>query len=141
MKKLLTLTALCALLTAPATAVQKCVALDETSTCSATFPENLSTDWSAQCSTNETVVNIKGLSLCSNKAGDTNGDTADYITMSGSINENIRCWCRIISPGVTPWVYLVTLDSSFISCMVNCRAWCMQSVKSNSGILTSLMSY
>ena len=77
MKKLFTLTALGAILTAPAMAVQKCVALDASTTTCTSTPTTCKADWSATCTTNGTRVPIKGIAMCSNQAADAKYDTSD----------------------------------------------------------------
>ena len=114
MKKLLTLTAVGAILAAPAMAVQKCVALDaETTTCTST-PTAGNADWSATCTTNGTSVPIKGIAMCSNQAADATLGTSDAITTVSSDSDatNYHCWCKMVEPAVSSWVFVIASSSA-----------------------------
>ena len=104
MKKLLTLTAVVAMLAAPATAVQKCVALT---------PENLScsidesfvdvgmeSDWRVNCTNNGKTIVVHGVNMCSNGWLGENRVTNGQLYVSPGTG----CFCRIISPAVSKWV-------------------------------------
>ncbi len=112
MKKLLTLTALCALLTAPATAVQKCVALDAGSSVvvSADGPMYSHVtngyDWSV---TFENATVVRGIAVTSDMSPSSSGGITEELTTDKSSNifvKNKYCWCRMIYPAVSAWVYL-----------------------------------
>ncbi|MBE6460223.1 MAG: hypothetical protein E7009_04575 [Alphaproteobacteria bacterium] len=130
MKKLLTLTAVGAILTAPAFAVQKCVALDaSTTTCTSTQAYG-NADWSTTCTTNGTSVPIKGIAMCSNQAADAQYGTSDAIkTVSGTTDTtNVNCWCKMVEPAVSSWVLIYTYTSAgycAFNCSYNC-AWYAQ---------------
>ena len=126
MKKLLTLTAVGAILAAPAMAVQKCVALNSlASTCTST-PANGNADWSATCaSTPDTSVPIKGIAMCSNQKADAQYGTSDAITTVSSTTDktNAHCWCKMVEPAVSSWVYLYEAESAS-SCAYFCSNNC-----------------
>lgn len=88
-------------------------------------------DWSASCS----GVAIKGVAACSSNSGSaTNRDTRTSLTISETNN---WCWCRVVSPGVTPWI----LGSEYVSesdCLTNCAGLCsfMAGSTSNSSYTT-----
>ena len=114
MKKLLILTTTAAMLAAPAMAVQKCVALDaSTTTCTSTSTMSKA-DWSATCTTNDTSVPIKGIAMCSNQAADAQFGTSDAITtVSGSSDTtNLNCWCKMVEPAVSSWVFVIASSSA-----------------------------
>lgn len=124
MKKLLTLTAVGTLLTAPASAVQKCVALDlDTTQCTASYASNHSTEWSVDCTTDGVSVPITGIATCSRTAGSEEGEFVDTVEMPGSTGE-WYCWCKMISPAVSPWVYYSSMSYSF--CWQKCAYYCAQ---------------
>ncbi len=136
MKKLLTLTALCALLTAPATAVQKCVALDANM---ATYGGDMpayKTDWTLNA---ENLV-IKGIAVCSNKRGSRYADTASELTYDETdSNNNYYCWCRMISPAVSLWTYTYECEDS-LECAMVCTDSCVTSIDFDSDFRSAMFS-
>lgn len=123
MKKLLTLTAVGTLLTAPAIAVQKCVALDmDTTQCTASFTPSYSTEWSVNCTTDGVSVPITGIATCSSTAGSEEGEVVDTVEMPQSSGGNWYCWCKMISPAVSSWVFYSSMSYSF--CWQKCADYC-----------------
>ena len=121
MKKLLTLTAVGVILAAPAMAAQKCVALDpSTTTCTSTQAYG-NADWSARCTTNGISVPIKGIAMCSNQAADAQYGTSDAITTVSSTTDttNVNCWCKMVEPAVSSWVFIAASQSAG-----NCAYYC-----------------
>ena len=139
MKKLLTITAVGTLLAAPAIAVQKCVALDaSTTTCTSTAaPGNA--DWSATCTTNGTSVPIKGIAMCSNQAADAQFGTSDAITTisNSSDTTNVNCWCKMVEPAVSSWG-LVYAGTSAGGCAYLCSARCALAAQNGSEFRSAL---
>ncbi|MBR2392934.1 MAG: hypothetical protein IKB05_00380 [Alphaproteobacteria bacterium] len=125
MKKLLTLTAVGTLLAVPAMAVQQCVALDSSTTTCTSTPVNWNgtAEWEVTCTTDGTNVPIKGVSACSNVKGDT--DYAIYSdgalpTLSDASSEvNFYCWCKMVEPAVSSWVY-----TNIYTPASNCAFYC-----------------
>ncbi len=82
----------------------RCVALNENTTCSNGTYSYDRADWSTTCTTNGTDFTIHGLGIC------TNHNPEQYTTANNlSIHEGsnyIHCWCRIISPAISDWIYL-----------------------------------
>ncbi len=139
MKKLLTLTALCAILSAPAMAVQKCVALDSsTTTCTPTSAFG-NANWSATCTTNGTRVPIKGIAMCSNQAAGAQYGTSDAITTvsSASDTNNVNCWCKMVEPAVSSWVFISARVSAGF-CEFYCSGNCATSAQSDSAFRSAL---
>ena len=139
MKKLLTLTAVGAILAAPAMAVQKCVALDaSTTTCTSTAASG-NADWSATCTTNGTSVPIKGIAMCSNQAADATYGTSDAIkTVSGTTDTtNVNCWCKMVEPAVSSWVFLNAYTSAGV-CANGCSYICANRALIYSGFRSAL---
>ena len=139
MKKLLILTTVVAMLAAPAIAVQKCVALDSsTTTCRSTVRSG-NADWSATCTTNGTSVPIKGIAMCSNQKADAQYGTSDAITTVSSATDttNIYCWCKMVEPAVSSWVFLNTTASAG-GCAYNCSSLCGTAARTLSSFLSAL---
>ena len=125
MKKLLTLTAIGAIIATPATAVQKCVAFDASTTECTSESAYGNADWSATCTTNGTSVPIKGIAMCSNQEADDYYATSDAITMVRSETEttNVYCWCKMVEPAVSSWVFLEA-HASADYCADYCSFYC-----------------
>ncbi|MBR2393285.1 MAG: hypothetical protein IKB05_02235 [Alphaproteobacteria bacterium] len=131
MKKLLFLTAVGAILATPAVAVQKCVALDASMSCSASNWEEFENvaDWELPCTTNGTSVILKGVFACSKIPGDMPGETRDFLptTSYETIGQDVNCWCKMISPAMSSWIYVDTsVDSD--SCNMFCASLCLQAL-------------
>ncbi len=95
MKKILTLTAVGAILTVPAMAVVQCVALD--ASVAATDVSYGSSDWTAVFPN----MTIKGVATCGGTSKTSNQLSDDVLVGDGS-----NCWCRAISPFITSWVWV-----------------------------------
>ena len=141
MKKLLTLTAVGAILAAPAIAVQKCVALDPSTTTCTSTPASGNADWSATCTTNGTSVPINGIAMCSNQKADAINGTSDAITTVSSTTDttNFNCWCKMVEPAVSSWVFIGTFTSASI-CADSCSSNCAGSARFNSAFRSALFS-
>ena len=131
MKKLLILTAVGAMLAAPAIAVQKCVALNTESTeCGSPDPyPYLNTPWwEAICTTNDKKLLIKGIGACSRLQEPTYTLAYPYNTIptvsNSSDTTNVNCWCKMISPAVSRWVFAKT-HTSVGDCAASCAFYCI----------------
>ena len=125
MKKLLTLTATYAILTAPAMAVQKCVALDPNATIcpSVGVAKHGGVNWQGLCYPGTGGrLSIEGLGVCSDD--DPTADSGDIIddlyVISGA---GSNCWCRIISPAISSWVNVSSYGTAE-SCVYDCAQSC-----------------
>lgn len=81
-----------------------------------------SMDWSNTCS----GIQVKGMAYCSSDSGNaTNRDTKEYLLRSpNDTSLNRWCWCRVISPGVTPWIF----GSEYLTteqCNTDCAGLCL----------------
>ncbi|MBE6460051.1 MAG: hypothetical protein E7009_03665 [Alphaproteobacteria bacterium] len=114
MKKLLTITAIGAILAAPATAVQKCVNL----------PFNIyEADEQSYFGYNEWELRypnivIQGIAACSSDAG----NPRDEIELDPN-SDYFYCWCKMITPAVSKWVYANAEYDEFDS-LEECSAMC-----------------
>ena len=139
MKKLLTLAVVGVMLVMPATAVQKCVALDaSTTTCTSTSTAG-NADWSATCITNDTSVPFKGIAMCSNQKADAVYGTSDAITtVSGTTDTtNVNCWCKMVEPAVSSWVFSHAYTSAGW-CAHACSGNCASSAQTYSAFRSAL---
>ena len=144
MKKLLILTAVGAILAAPAMAVQKCVKLTVSSTCAAPGYSQAYKyiDWSATCTTNGNEIPIQGIGVCSTSVPtDYESDSeaselvvADTIASGSSDDDTTRlgCWCKMVSPAVSKWVFLLNYtNNEYEDCAPYCALACGARMKGN----------
>ena len=131
MKKLLILTTVGVILTAPAIAVQKCVALNTESTeCASPNPSlYLNTPWwEAVCTTNDKNLLIKGIGACSRVQGNAYASAYPSNTIptvsNSSDTTNVNCWCKMVSPAVSRWVFAKT-HTSVGDCAASCAFYCV----------------
>lgn len=123
MKKCLLVAGLAsAVMISPAMAVTKCVALNSSSTqCSGQSSDG--PDWTASCTTNGTKTTIAGISICSSTKS-TGDYAATRLEYSTNPNENIHCWCRMISPAVSRWISYTDPYTSAEKCLGDCSMLC-----------------
>ena len=129
------------ILTGGAHAVQKCVALDASSTTCTSTPTAGNADWSATCTTDGTSVPIKGIAMCSNQAADAQYGTSDAITTVSSASDttNLNCWCKMVEPAVSSWVFLGA-HASAGSCAYDCSFPCAYFAQGISAFRSALFS-
>lgn len=111
-------------------AVTKCVKLSSSATCgSGNFMGQV--DWSSTCTVSGTSVDVKGVSVCSSQSGSKQGEVADTLSRSSTASENVHCWCKMVSPAVSRWVYYGNAGG-------NCGHYCSTDCTSGlSGYLTT----
>ena len=128
MKKTLFLFALGAIMATPAIAVQKCVALQATENYTSAFggtSDVRCADWGATGATNN--ITVEGVGVCSNNAG--TQATRDNLSFDvSSTTNNKYCWCKMISPAISKWVYPGTSNTSEANCLKYCAASCAQAM-------------
>ncbi len=112
------------IMTPPASAVTKCVALNSSTTCTSDDTQYRGhTDWAATCTTNGVSTPISGIGICSSTEGASRHATATELDMSSTVDENLNCWCKMTSPAVSRWVFLVS-SSSAGDCAMGCAFSC-----------------
>ena len=121
------------LLCTPAHAATKCVALNASSTCTKRSNPSLS-DWNATCSN----IPVKGIGVCSSTPGSTAGQTADTLETAYNADENGYCWCKMVSPAVSRWVF--NYYGTTTSCMPYCAHSCARYTETNSAFRAGLFS-
>ncbi len=109
MNKILIAGVMC-LMTGAGYAATRCVALEaETTTCRGSGSANGEVDWTATCTTGDIETEITGIAVCSSISGTTQFETRDTLNQSYE-NGAVHCWCRMISPAISSWVYYMNLD-------------------------------
>ncbi len=134
MKKYLLITGLMCMATIlPAGAVVKCVKLTSSTTCT---PGNSASgsNWSITCGD----IPIQGVAFCGSASGGTSGATRDSVPVFSSGDMNKYCWCRMISPAVSPWVYAGYSGTNTNSCVINCASQCVSRASYTSAFTQSL---
>lgn len=126
-----------ALLTNPAAAATKCVALGSSTTCTTNSSTGNGADWSATCNTNGTSVPVRGIAFCSNQSASGSGQST--ITVSNDASKNTVCYCRVISPVVSQWV-AADAYSSGATCLTRCQLYCGSQLQNTASFRNSLLS-
>ena len=121
----------------PATAVTKCVALNSSTRCTSENPGYNVADWTSTCTTNGVSTPISGIGICSANAGSATGATATELEISSTADENVNCWCRMISPAVSHWVFHRSLGNS---CARHCATYCVFDVLGIASLRSALFS-
>ena len=151
MKNIVMLSVILAVVSVPAAAVQKCVALGSGTTCAATGglsrPPTGKADWELTCRTNSTSVAVHGIGVCAATDGTTSSPVDSLYTSkcfsTGSCpasGDAVICWCRMLSPALSQWVYSGLHYRSEAQCMYNCAADCYQYIINEQILRTALFS-
>ena len=101
----------------PAMAVTKCVKLTPSTTCT-TYSGNGS-NWSATCGS----IEIQGVAFCGSQKGGSVGTKSETVTTSLTSNDNRYCWCKMVSPAVSSWVFS-SGGGSASGCANGCASTC-----------------
>lgn len=134
MKKHLLIAGLICLTTIPpATAVTKCVKLSSSTSCS-NYSSNGS-NWYATCG----GIEIQGVAFCGSHNGGSTGATSTTVTTSSTSDNNKYCWCKMVSPAVSHWVYSISYASTD-DCVNDCVASCAFRAKSLMSFRSGLFS-
>ena len=114
-------------------AVTKCVKLTSSTTCT-TFSGNGS-NWSATCG----GIEIQGVAFCGSRKGGSMGATTESVTISSTSDNNKYCWCKMVSPAVSPWVFGTPLTSAGL-CADNCADQCAFRARYSTAFRSGLFS-
>ena len=134
-KYLLIVGLLCVAIIPPAFAVTKCVKLTPSTTCSDFWDEYGQSNWSATCD----GVSVQGVAFCGSQKGGSNGATTDAVTTSSTSDDNKYCWCKMVSPAVSRWVFAYS-GASAGDCALNCAAYCARSARNIAFFRSALFS-
>ena len=121
----------------PTFAVTKCVALNSNTTCTYKNPGEYVVDWTSTCTTNGASTPISGIAVCSENDGSA-GYTETRLNISGLLDNNLYCWCRMISPAVSLWVYTDTPAVTSDYCVSYCAYICADSMKNNASFRSAM---
>ena len=154
MKNIVMLSAILAVVSVPAAAVQKCVALGSGTTCAGpgglSRPPTGKADWSLTCRTNSKSVAVSGIGVCSSVSGRTASpvSSGNLTTTTACISSSscplsgdaVYCYCRMVSPALSQWVAIELAFESESLCLQNCAATCYQYLIDDQSVRTALFS-
>ena len=126
---------ICAVTIPPAAAVTKCVKLTSSATCINPSAELRQSNWSATCG----GIEIQGIGLCGSKNGLGPGIPSGSVTTSSTPDDNIYCWCKMVSPAVSHWVFY-DADTPASNCASICARYCAYDALRSSVFRTALFS-
>ena len=121
----------------PTFAVTKCVALNSNTTCTYKNPGDYVVDWTSTCTTNGASTPISGIAVCSENGGDVRYPETE-LNISSDLDGNLYCWCRMVSPAVSLWVYSDGLAVTSDYCLSYCADTCADSMKNNASFRSAL---
>lgn len=138
MKKTLFVSVVATLLSVPAIAVQRCVALNNSTTCALAVPEDHASMWESSCTTGGQYVPIRGVFACATEYAEF-GVAADSLTEGG---DSGNCWCKIIGPAESKWVSVGqgTTESEVYGCVMKCAYDCARYMAESSVFRNALFS-
>ena len=126
---------ICAASIPPAYAVTKCVKLNSSTTCSGYSGLTGQSNWSATCG----GVSIQGVAFCGSQNGGSTGERFGSVRVSSTLDNNRHCWCKMVSPAVSSWVFLYTRTSAG-DCALNCAGSCASYALYDSAFRSALFS-
>lgn len=104
----------------PAFAVTKCVPFDSGTYFQTNSSNRYFSDWKVP------IVNdyyARGVGYCGSQNGGASGTISDNLTVSGTPDDNIYCWCKMTSPANSPWVFYQAYTSAG-NCLGDCAYNC-----------------
>lgn len=103
------------------TGIKKCVRLSTTSACSNPDFDTLGVDWSVTCNG---LTKVNGIGVCASTSGTSVGTTATALQVSANANDNFYCWCRMITPAVSKWIFINAFSNDGQWCRGSCSDYC-----------------
>ncbi len=127
---------ICAASIPPVYAVTKCVKLTSSTTCKRYSGATGQSNWSATCG----GIEIQGVAFCGSQDGGSEGKTSETVTTSPASEDNKNCWCKMVSPAVSSWVF--SYSGSYAgSCATTCAYSCATGAgQTNSAFRSALFS-
>ena len=128
---------ICAASIPPAYAVTKCVKLTPSTTCKSSSGAFGQSNWSATCS----GIEIQGVAFCGPQDGGSEGVTTETVPTSSTSEDNYYCWCKMVSPAVSSWVFSHSGTSASACanlCAYNCAGRAQRSSALRSGLFSEL---
>lgn len=105
-----------AVLTNPAYSAMLCANMNVNSQCSGGKTSGIY-DWSIRCGS----VDIAGIATC--------GPANQYgTTLSSITNTGNNCYCKMIYPGVSPWISVQSEFTNIDTCLASCAQTCASKI-------------
>ena len=128
---------ICAASIPPAYAVTKCVKLTPSTTCTSSYGATGQSNWSATCG----GIKIQGVAFCGSQKGGSAGATTESVTTSSNPDNNKYCWCKMVSPAVSSWVFYNYPSTTAGVCATTCAYGCaLGAGQTNSAFRSALFS-
>jgi hypothetical protein len=102
-------------------AAVKCIAMNSSSTCVNTYnqdgynAEPGQSDWGSKCGS----VYVHGVSACGKNPNQSIGWVTDSVSLDGDVSKNTACFCKLVQPVVSRWVYAENRSTAG-----DCAWWC-----------------
>ena len=125
------------IMTPPASAVTKCVALNSNTTCTYKNPGDNVADWTSTCTTNGVSTPISGIGICSSTEGGFKGATATELDISSTTSRNEYCWCKMTNPAVSRWVSPNSYTPADV-CAMQCAYLCASDVRDSAAFRSAM---
>ena len=126
---------ICAATIPPAYAVTKCVKLTSSTKCTSYSISYGQANWSATCG----GIAIQGVAFCGSQDGGSVGAISENVTISANSDDNKHCWCKMVSPAVSSWVFSYS-PAAAGSCAYNCASTCASNARNSSAWRSALFS-
>ncbi len=124
---------ICAASIPPAYAVTKCVKLTSSTKC--TNASGSGSNWSATCG----GIEIQGVAFCGSQNGGSAGTKSETVTTSLTSDDNKHCWCKMVSPAVSSWVFGYSGAAAGF-CANRCASDCADRARNPSAFRSALFS-
>ena len=134
-KHLIIVGIICAASIPPAYAVTKCVKLTSSTTCTSYSGAVGQSNWSMTCG----GIEIQGVAFCSSQDGGSKGTISETVTTSSTSDYNKHCWCKMVSPAVSSWVFNNSRPSAG-SCAYACAGSCASAARDFASFRSGLFS-
>ena len=128
---------ICAASIPPVYAVTKCVKLTSSTTCTSYSGVIGRSNWSATCG----GIEIQGVAFCGSRNGGSIGTKSETVTTSSTSDNNKYCWCKMVSPAVSSWVFNTSTESAGACaylCAYNCAGRAQKFSAFRSGLFSGL---
>lgn len=95
-----------------------------------------SSNWSVKCrNSGSNYITIDGVAVCSSTAGATEFSST-ATSLSATKGDRLYCWCKMVSPAVSKWIYIFTWANGSTpyepNCTTNCSRFCAYYIDSYS---------
>lgn len=118
-------------------AVSKCTALGDSSS-SCTFGSGTGLDWSGSCTTAGVSASLTGIAICAETSASF-ANTTNELSLSSTLDDNLYCWCKLITPLVSAWVAIGQGGRTYSECAMNCAGSCATNLRTNSSLKNTLL--